>query len=299
MSMFSLTHNLLLCSLCDAEGVRPEDTFRVLGDDVVIAHDGVAERYKTTVSLLGIPISWNKTHTSDSYAEFAGASITRSIILRPGKWSTPNKKNWASLALELRAPLKGEVPIAWRQAQKLLLFKAGHYDPESPDKWPFWIKASSLVDSQTYDAWVFKSTAPWWYYTIMDKWTDTLWKECRVFPGFVPKYPPPSVNDAIKPLLAQVPDESATHQAKDMARWYGKQLPLVMSLWHGYLLSDLAAGLISFEKFEALVAEAEVRANALLYQPPANKGPRDHVLLDHCLRALDKARQGSEALCAA
>jgi len=43
----------------------------ILGDDIVINHDGVAKRYIKLMSKLGVEVSQSKTHVSFDTYEFA------------------------------------------------------------------------------------------------------------------------------------------------------------------------------------------------------------------------------------
>lgn len=98
---FALWHHTLICGICRRLNVDPKITYRVLGDDVVIIDKKVAEEYKRVISSLGIPISLNKSYTSDNYAEFAGYHISKDTLVRPGKFKdiTPS-----SLMSKLRDP---------------------------------------------------------------------------------------------------------------------------------------------------------------------------------------------------
>lgn len=47
------------------------DKYIILGDDIVINHDKVANRYKRIMRFLGVDISEAKTHVSKNTYEFA------------------------------------------------------------------------------------------------------------------------------------------------------------------------------------------------------------------------------------
>lgn len=74
--LFHLTHGLLLSyaeTLASVQGgVRIKDSFRVLGDDVIIINSSVAEMYKTLLYLCKVPISATKSVHSSRLSEFAG-----------------------------------------------------------------------------------------------------------------------------------------------------------------------------------------------------------------------------------
>lgn len=80
---FSLALGCLLRSieLC----VGKKDTFRCLGDDIVISDDQVARVFLGWCKRLDIPISENKSIKGGSIAEFAGYVITKDSIIQPTK----------------------------------------------------------------------------------------------------------------------------------------------------------------------------------------------------------------------
>lgn len=71
---FALTHHCLIRALC-AECDREDNPYVIIGDDIVIADDKVAERYIQALNTLGVPYSPDKTidpnGTKESVAEFA------------------------------------------------------------------------------------------------------------------------------------------------------------------------------------------------------------------------------------
>lgn len=166
MSMFSLVHNLLLTGLCVGLRIDPVDSFRVLGDDVVISHDELAREYQAVLAAADIPISTSKSHVSKTYAEFAGYSITRDLMVRPGQWRPATPTNMLSLAEELKTPLYGEVHRLGELIQKTYLFGVNMYDP-SPEEWPMFIKLSTGFALLHLERWT-AYRAPLWYYKIME-----------------------------------------------------------------------------------------------------------------------------------
>jgi hypothetical protein len=90
--VFALTHGLLLKSISKQQGVTDgELTFRVLGDDVVINHHGVANSYLQVIKSMGIEVSPTKTLVSNRVGEFAGRVVGPKGALRVYKFcpSTP------------------------------------------------------------------------------------------------------------------------------------------------------------------------------------------------------------------
>nr|UEP19808.1 RNA-dependent RNA polymerase [Sclerotinia sclerotiorum mitovirus 45] len=68
---FTLTHHLVVqyaAHLCNIEDFK---AYILLGDDIVINHDKVAQKYITLMTRLGVDISQAKTHVSKNTYEFA------------------------------------------------------------------------------------------------------------------------------------------------------------------------------------------------------------------------------------
>lgn len=74
---FALTHGLLLYAL---NGMKWEESFFVLGDDVVICDDNLHKVYTETLERLHCPYSKDKSLSSDKLTEFAGKVILPDII---------------------------------------------------------------------------------------------------------------------------------------------------------------------------------------------------------------------------
>lgn len=71
-AVFAVCHHLVVDYCMFINGLRPEEkAYILLGDDIVINHDGVAASYKRVMSELGVDISPLKTHESYTSYEFA------------------------------------------------------------------------------------------------------------------------------------------------------------------------------------------------------------------------------------
>lgn len=160
MSLFSTAHNLLLRGLCAMKGLNPEDAFRILGDDVVMVKE-LYELYLAVVTSAGIPISWDKTFVSDTYAEFAGYSIHPDALVRPGQWRRATTQNFIELAKWAEVPLEGEVGPELLEIQKLVLFQQGLYVPP-PDQYRKFLRASTqlLMRGIEQPDWI-RNPIPW------------------------------------------------------------------------------------------------------------------------------------------
>jgi hypothetical protein len=255
MSMFSLTHALLLagiCVICEAS----LDSFRVLGDDVVISDDRVHKMYIDTMKGIGVPISYHKSHSSARFAEFAGYSITPTSLVRPGQWRAVHNSNALALAVELGTPLKGEVSELLEQIQCFHLFRLGSYSP-TPAEWPLYIRvASEMIATQLRFPVLVKGDRTW-YDTILTKLegsirgnaelfgltrTTALALGVRVFDHHRPNI----VRDLFSHLDRWSDDDVVVH-FRHAARYWGEGnhamiaancFTALMSLWERYLVSD-------------------------------------------------------------
>lgn len=70
-SVFTLTHHLVVYYCAHLCGIKNFDQYMILGDDIVIKNNAVAEAYIKVIKALGVEISLQKTHVSDDTYEFA------------------------------------------------------------------------------------------------------------------------------------------------------------------------------------------------------------------------------------
>jgi hypothetical protein len=103
--LFGLTHNLILIAICKNVGRIPVDTFRVLGDDVVIADDEVLKEYKNFLRDYEVPISESKSVSSRIVGEFAGRIIWKCQDITPIKWRKLGGSQLPALFHEYRSIL--------------------------------------------------------------------------------------------------------------------------------------------------------------------------------------------------
>jgi len=91
-AVFTLTHHLFVHWCAHLNGINNFNQYMILGDDIVIKNDKVANTYIKYIKLLGVELSLAKTHVSNDTYEFAK------------RWIRPNEK------LELTGiPIKGIV----------------------------------------------------------------------------------------------------------------------------------------------------------------------------------------------
>lgn len=69
--MMALTHHIIVQYSALQVGLYPFKGYILLGDDIVITNDKVAQAYKDTMDYLGVDISEQKTHVSENMYEFA------------------------------------------------------------------------------------------------------------------------------------------------------------------------------------------------------------------------------------
>lgn len=92
---FALTHGCLLLGLLNKEW---NNQFFILGDDVVILEDQLAEDYYQTLKLLGCPISVSKSLHSSSLCEFGGKIVSPTAIIPQYKWRGISDDSFIDLA---------------------------------------------------------------------------------------------------------------------------------------------------------------------------------------------------------
>lgn len=69
--MLAITHHVIVRYAALRCGIRNFGSYAVLGDDIVIMHDRVAENYLQIMQNLGVAINLNKSIVSSKFAEFA------------------------------------------------------------------------------------------------------------------------------------------------------------------------------------------------------------------------------------
>jgi ribosomal protein L27 len=88
--LFALTHGLVLFTLNEG---RWDQTFYVLGDDVIILDDDLADKYKKWLSTVHVNISEQKTFSSNAVGQFAGKTYTPHGAFWVPKWVEFTKDN--------------------------------------------------------------------------------------------------------------------------------------------------------------------------------------------------------------
>ena len=89
---FALAHNVLLLGIEADLGLS--NTFRILGDDIIISNDSVARVYVETLARFKCEISEGKTLVSNQLTEFAGAIIGTAGVVKQRKWQPWSLKNF-------------------------------------------------------------------------------------------------------------------------------------------------------------------------------------------------------------
>lgn len=102
-AVFALTHGLILRSFEMKYNVS--NTFRVLGDDVVISNEDIYKEYISLLRLLQVPVSESKSISSRYIAEFAGSIIGSNFTIIVNKWRTPTDERRLSLISSLPTKL--------------------------------------------------------------------------------------------------------------------------------------------------------------------------------------------------
>jgi hypothetical protein len=95
---FALTHGCLLLGLLNKEY---DSEFFILGDDVVILDEELAQRYRTLMGMLHCPISESKTILSSTLSEFGGKIITSNDVIPQYKWRTISDDSFIDICRNL------------------------------------------------------------------------------------------------------------------------------------------------------------------------------------------------------
>jgi len=113
-AMFAVTHGFILREI--ERDLDLNDTFRIVGDDVVITDPNVAASYKIRMMELGVEISAPKTIVSNQLSEFVGFVITPDRISDSFKWQAYKTSN----------PL-GPIKSLGMKGMKFIPFKARRF----------------------------------------------------------------------------------------------------------------------------------------------------------------------------
>jgi len=92
---FALTHGTLLLGLLNKEW---NNQFFVLGDDVVILDDQLAQDYYQVLHLLGCPVSLPKSLHSKTLCEFGGKIISINAVISQYKWRDVSDDSFMDIA---------------------------------------------------------------------------------------------------------------------------------------------------------------------------------------------------------
>ena len=82
-AMLALTHHVIVRVAAHQAGIRVIPNYVVLGDDIVINHDLVAQQYRIIMSALGVNINMSKSLVSKDMCEFAKRWVTQDYDLTP------------------------------------------------------------------------------------------------------------------------------------------------------------------------------------------------------------------------
>lgn len=69
--MLAITHHVIVRIASLEVGIKNFDSYAILGDDIVIADELVAQKYLELMKLLGVSINLNKSVVSEIFGEFA------------------------------------------------------------------------------------------------------------------------------------------------------------------------------------------------------------------------------------
>lgn len=85
----SLAHHLVVEYCAFKHNIKqPKHLYRMIGDDVIITHNELAQSYQETIQSLGIELNLGKTVTSPESADYSGAEVAKQLYLN-GTCLTP------------------------------------------------------------------------------------------------------------------------------------------------------------------------------------------------------------------
>lgn len=262
MSMFSLTHNLLLAGLSKRLDIPL--SFRVLGDDVLITDKALYESYISIVERLGIPISWNKSHCSAQVGEFAGFTISKTTLTRPGQWRMLDQSNIFSYAEEFGVMVH-ETSEAFADVQRLYLFSKGLWNPPI-EEWSLWLKRNS--SGLTPDKMYWAHPKPDWYQRICKEFELQFNRRLTFLPE--------GQLDKVAKIFEGLPEFDFRDTFEETARlpWVTNTVisaanQALLFLFHSYHL-----GLISMADSSKHCKKVLEVAHKFLYSPPPSRSER-------------------------
>lgn len=172
IALYGLTHNLICFYLCEQLDLDPLESFRILGDDIVIFNSFLAEAYKQLMGSLGCVINVSKTYTSNRYAEFAGYSITPSFAIRPGTYPLKTKLNFLDLSLKYGSDLGCESSWYEKLAFYVHKFRTGEWMPTDPVMYRALLQTTSVVENELSLIKSFDSKR--WYDAVRMEYINTI-----------------------------------------------------------------------------------------------------------------------------
>lgn len=116
-AMFTLTHGMLLYALNE---YKWNNQFYVLGDDVIILDDKLAENYENALKDLDIPYSPEKTLNSFEFGEFTGRIVLPDTVFPMLKWKTVNPNNYLDTVKNWGLPSLSLLPRKVQSAVKAI-----------------------------------------------------------------------------------------------------------------------------------------------------------------------------------
>jgi hypothetical protein len=150
--LMGLTNNLCGMIACHRAGI-PEDSFRVIGDDMIIDYRALDQYNWLITNCFGGEINHSKTLTSDKVAEFAGRIITPGrIYLKKVSYNDPSDQNFLAIMAQLGPQARFLLRPRQRQVFDELRFVPG-IAVEGP-----WLKDSFGEPFETRYQWYLDSS---------------------------------------------------------------------------------------------------------------------------------------------
>jgi len=136
---FALSHHRLLTDIEEELGVK--DTYRILGDDIVISDGDVHESYRSKLNDLACPVSESKCLISNKFAEFAGKLVTGDSEFPTFKHRHVSSRNFLDIVRSLGRQAIG---LLDNEQKRVLMYLAA-----LPEPWGLgWNSSGATLESR-------------------------------------------------------------------------------------------------------------------------------------------------------
>jgi hypothetical protein len=123
--LLSLVNSRLAAWACADRGLDPADSYRVIGDDIIMISE-LTDAYYDRLAAFGGVINQSKTLTSDRVAEFAGRVITpERVMLKTYKFKEPSDNSFMLIPRDLGPQAKALLRPRQRRVWEVFKYMPG------------------------------------------------------------------------------------------------------------------------------------------------------------------------------